>query len=137
MTRRRSGEFQELAAYSVLILQVLLLLLRALLRASVTRCYKQALLLAGAWCCCCKSSYHQREGSHGRSYDAIFITAVTCLGRCCGAETPLLTWSLWRYEDYKMLSWFGWREFGRRAFSDFFISLGCTSWSRTKRTTKK
>ena len=37
VTRRRSGEGQELAAYSVLILQVLLLLLLLLLRALLLR----------------------------------------------------------------------------------------------------
>ena len=97
MTRRRSGEGLELAAYSVLILQVLQLLrllLRAMLRASVTRCCKQALLLAGGWCCCCKRAYHQQQGSDVRSYDALFITVEPCLGHCCGAETALLAWWL-------------------------------------------
>ena len=114
-----------MAAYSVLILQVLLpllLLLRVLLQASVTRCCKQA-LLAPAWCCCCKRAHHRRQGSDLRSYDAIFITVQPCLGRCCGVKTALLAWWLWRYEDYRMPSRFGQREFGTRALSDLFISF--------------
>ena len=92
-----------MAAYSVLIVQVLLLLLllRALLQASVTRCCKRA-LLAAAWCCCCKRAYHRREVSDLRSYEALVITVEPCLGRCCGAETALLAWWLWKHEDYRL-----------------------------------
>ena len=76
----------------------------------------------GAWCCCCKRAYHQRQCSDLRSYDALFITVEACLGRCCGAETALLAWWLiiWRYEDDRMPSRFGRREFGTRALSVFF-----------------
>ena len=98
-----------MAAYSVLILQVLLLLLlllRALLQPSVTRCCKRA-LLAAAWCCCCKRAYHRREVSDLRSYEALVITVEPCLGRCCGAETALLAWWLWKNEDYRMPSRLG------------------------------
>ena len=104
-----------MAAYSVLILQVQLLLLmllpllRALLQASVTRC--------------CKRAYHRRQGSDLRSYDALFITVEPCLGRCCGAETELLAWWLCSCEDYRMPSRFGRREYGTRALSDFSIYL--------------
>ena len=94
-----------MAAYSVLILQELLLLLRALLqasaaaKASITHFCKQV-LLAAAWCCYCTRTYHRRQGSDLRSYDALFITVEPCFGRCCGAKTALLAWwLLWRYED--------------------------------------
>ena len=84
---------------------------RAQLQASVTCGCKQALLHAGAQCCCCKRAHHQRKGCDLRSYDALFITVEPCLGRCCGAETALLAWWLWRYEDHRMPSWSGRREF--------------------------
>ena len=119
-----AAKVRGMAAYSVLIVQVLLLLLllRALLQASVTRCCKRA-LLAAAWCCCCKRAYHRREVSDLRSYEALVITVEPCLGRCCGAETALLAWWLWKHEDYRMPSRLGRREFGTRALSHFFISF--------------
>ena len=117
VTKRRTGEGQELAAYSALILQVLLLLLllralllRALLQLSVTHCCTQAMLLAGAGCCCCKRAYHQRRSSDLRSYDALFVTVEPCLHSCSGTKTALLARWLWRYEGYRMPSRFGRRD---------------------------
>ena len=50
-TRRRSGEGQELATYSVLILQVLLLLMLLVLRALLLRALLQASVVASKQCC--------------------------------------------------------------------------------------
>ena len=149
-----AAKVRSVAAYSVLILQLLLLLqelLQALLQASGVaskRCCKQASLQASA-ACYYKRAYHRRQGSDLRSYDALFITVEPCFGRCCGAETALLAWRLWRYEDDRMprrfassVDWgysstcVGRREFGTRALSHFcFICR--SAWWRTKRATKK
>ena len=65
----------SVAAYPVLVLQVLLLLLLLLLQARVSS---------------------PPQGSDLHSYDALF-TVEPCFGRCFGAETALLAWWVWRY----------------------------------------
>ena len=97
-----------MAAYSVLTLQVSAAAAAAATAsaaASKRNAFLQAsILLAAAWCFCYKRAYQRREGSDLRSGDALFITVEPGLGRCCGAETALLAWWLWRYEDYRMPS---------------------------------
>ena len=78
-----------MAAYSLLILQVVVLL-QALLQTSVSGS-KHCLLVLGA-AAASERTFAAKVLIFAGSYDALFVTVEPCLGRCCGGETALLAW---------------------------------------------